>query len=161
MSYCVVYRGAPVRNGNFVTPAGAMARGLGVARSTTTIAKAGVGVIPIGFLNNKVTTDGPTYEEKMHISATVHAEKKVSVGQVQVIYYEPGIEYVMYGVNKAGTTFAVGEYVVQGSDGLFTDDAGAWSGNKRLGRVQEIDVLYGTTSEAVVWKAEADLGNVT
>ena len=159
-SFCVPYRGAPPRNGNFTTPASAMARGLGVARSGSTVAKAGVGVIPLGFLNNEVTTDGPSYEEKVHIPESVHREKKVSVGQVQVIYYQPGVEYVMYGVTKSGTTFAVGEYVVQAANGQFTDEAGGTTGEARLGRVQEINVTYENETTAVAWKAEADLGNV-
>ena len=160
MSYTKEYRGKPVKHGNFETPAAAMARGVAVVRSGDTIALLGAGALPpLGFLNNEVTTDGPSYEEKMHIPESILKERKISENVIEVIYYEPGLEYITYGNVLSGTTFAVGEYVVIAADGEFTDEAGGSAGNLRIGRVQEIDVVReGQTG--FVWKAEADLGVV-
>lgn len=151
------YRGQPLYDGNFDAPAVAMARGVFVDRSTLTVALAAVGVVPYGFLTSEVTTDGPSYEERVHIPGTVHDEVKVSEGKVGVLVFQIGMLYITAGNIKAGTTFAVGEFVVVAASGEFTDDAGAATGNQRVGRVDAINVTYAGET-CFVWKAEADLG---
>ncbi len=160
-TFCVAYRGAPVLDGNFETPAGAMARGVGVVRSSDTIALAGVGIVPLGFLNSEVTTDGPSYEELVHIplDSTIIHEKKVSEGVVQVTAYDPGTYYVLKGNIEAGTTFAVGEYVYMAASGEFTDGNGANQGDTVLGVVEQIDVTFGNETDCIVWQAVANLGD--
>ena len=160
-TFCVTYRGNPVLQGNFETPAGAMARGVGVVRSSDTVVEAGAGVVQEGFLNTEVTTDGPTYEELMHIGtdSTIINEKKVSTGVVQVTAYDPGTYYVMKGNVKAGTTFAVDEYVFMAASGEFTDLAGASAGDTILGVVSSITATFGNETDCVVWQAVANLGD--
>ena len=159
-TFCVPRRGQPVLQGNYETPASAMARGLAVVRSADTIAKAGAGSMPYGFLNHEVTLDGPSYEERVHIPTTIIAEVKVSEGVIQVVKYQPGIEYVMKGNTKSGTVFAVGEEVVIAPNGEFTDAAGGTSGGRKIGRVEEIGVTHMGESDCVVWTGESDLGTV-
>jgi len=156
--FCVPYRGHAFSHGNFVTPASAMSRGIAVNRSGTTIAKAAAGSPPYGFLNTEVTTDGPSYEEKIHIPETIIYERKVSEGVVQVYAYDPGVEYVMRGNVKSGTTFAVGNYVYIAANGEFTNEAGASSGDVRIGKVEQISITYEGETDAVVWRALPDLG---
>ncbi len=160
ITFCEVYRGNPVRHGNYETPAGAMARGIGVVRSSDTVAKAGVGVVPFGFLNTEVTTDGPSVEELLFIplDSKIIKEKKVSESVIQVIAYDPGTSYVIKGNVKAGTTFAVGEMVFMAADGEFTDLAGASVGDSVLGEVQEIDATWENEVDCMVWQAIANLG---
>lgn len=161
ITFCVSYRGNPVLQGNFETPAGAMARGVGIVRSSDTIALAGAGVVPEGFLNSEVTTDGPSYEELVHIplDSTIIHEKKVSEGVVQVTAYDPGTYYVMKGNVKGGTTFAVDEYVFQAASGEYTDLAGASAGDTILGIVSAIDVTFENEINCIVWQAVANLGD--
>ncbi len=160
ITFCVGYRGNPVLQGNFETPAGAMARGLGIVRSSDTVAKAGAGVVPLGFLNSEVTTDGPSYEDLMHIplDSTIMNEKKVSTGVVQVVAYDPGTFYVMKGNVKAGTTFAVGEYIFMAASGEYTDLAGASVGDTVLGVIESITETFMGETSCVVWQAVANLG---
>jgi len=160
ITFCVPFRGNPVPHGNFDTPAGAMARGVGVLRSSDTVALAGAGIVPYGFLNSEVTTDGPSYEELMHIptDSTIMNEKKVSTGKVQVYPYVPGVEYVMKGNVKAGTTFIVGEMVFMAADGEFTDLAGASVGDTLLGAVEQIDQTFMNEVDCITWQAIANLG---
>ncbi len=160
ITFCEVYRGTPVRHGNFETPSGAMARGIGVVRSSDTVAKASVGIVPYGFLNSEVTTDGPTYEELIHagLDSGIIKEKKVSEGVVQVIAYDPGTSYVIKGNVLSGTTFAVGEYVFMAADGEFTDLAGAAQGDTILGIVESITATWENETDCIVWQAVANLG---
>ena len=160
MSFCVPYRGKPYFNGNQDAPAGVMARGLAVVRSTVTIAKAGVGVRPYGFLNSEVTLTGETFEDRTMLPQNYPKKVKVSDGKVQIVALQDGVEYIFDGITKSGTTFAVGEYVVVAADGELTDEAGGASGNLRIGRVQEIDIVHEGQTGCVVFKAESDLGNV-
>jgi hypothetical protein len=155
ITFCVSYQGNPSLLGTYETPASAMARGIGVVRSSDTIAKASVGIEPLGFLNSEVTTDGPSFEELTFIqndNKIIH-EKKVSEGVVQLTNYEPGEFYVMSGNIKSGTTFAVDEYVYMAANGEFTDGAGASVGDEILGIVDAIDVTALNMTDAVVWKA--------
>ncbi len=163
ITFCVGYRGTPVLQGNFETPAGAMARGLCVERSSDTVAKSGAGTVPVGFLNSEVTTDGPSYEELSHIAldSTIMNEKKVSTGVVQVVAYDPGTFYVMKGNVKEGTTFAVGEYVFMAASGEFTDLAGASVGDTILGIVESITETFMGETSCIVWQAIANLGDKT
>ncbi len=160
MSFCVPYRGKPYLNGNQDAPSGVMARGLAVVRSTTTIAKAGVGVRPYGFLNSEVTLTGESFEDRTMLPQNFPKKVKVSDGKVQIVALQDGIEYILKGNIKSGTTFAVDEYVVIAADGEFTDEAGGATGNLRIGRVQEISITHEGQSGCVVFKAESDLGNV-
>jgi len=159
ITFCTTYRGNPVLHGNYDTPAGAMPRGIGVVRNGTTIAKAGAGIVPEGFLNSEVTTDGPSYEELMHIplDSTIMNEKKVSTGVVQITAYDPGSYYVLKGNVKAGT-FAVGEMVVMAANGEFTDLAGASVGDTLLGVVESITDTWMNETDCIVWQAVANLG---
>ena len=160
ITFCVPLRGNPIPDGNFETPAGAMARGVGIVRSSDTVAEAGAGVVPYGFLNTEVTTDGPSYEELMHkaLDSTIMNEKKVSEGVVQVYPYVPGVVYVMKGNVLSGTTFAVGEMVFMAAAGEFTDLAGASIGDTLLGAVEEIDVTHMSEEDCISWQAIANLG---
>jgi len=160
ITFCVPFRGNPVPHGNFDTPAGVMPRGIGVVRSSDTIAKAGAGIVPYGFLNSEVTSDGPSYEELVHIGldSTIMNEKKVSTGVVQVYPYVPGVEYVIKGNVKAGTTFAVGEMVFMAANGEFTDLAGASVGDVLLGAVEQIDQTFMSETDCITWQAIANLG---
>lgn len=156
-----VYRGGPPHIGNFDTPAGAMPAGIGVVRSTATVAKAGRGIIPEGFLNSEVTTDGSSYEEDLHVPIDSRRlmEVKVSEGKVQVIGYQPGVYYITKGNILAGVTFAVDEYILMAADGEFSDIAGATSGDIILGVVSEIDVHHMGMDDCIVWQAVAGLGS--
>ncbi len=159
-TFCVPYQGSPVLVGTYDTPAGAMARGTGVIKSSDTVALAGAGTVPEGFLNSEVTTDGPSYEERSHIaldSVIIH-EVKVSLAQVQVVAYAPGMYYVMRGNVLSGTTFAVDEYVYMAADGEFTDGAGASVGDTILGIVTAINETWEGLTDAIVWQAVANLG---
>jgi len=160
-TFCVAYRGNPGLHGNMDAPAVAMQRGLAVTRSSDTVAKAGAGVIPYGFLDSEVTTDGPNFEEKEFIPETIQNEVKVSVGKISVVPFVPGVEYVMSGNVESGITFAVGDSVVLAADGEITNESGIDNtGDQILGTVQEIDVVFEDVTDAVVWKAEADRGTV-
>ncbi len=160
ITFTEVYRGNPVRHGNYETPASAMARGIGVVRSSDTVAKASVGIVPFGFLNSLVTTDGPSYEELIHVGldSGIIKEKKVSEGVVQVIAYDPGTSYVTKGNILSGTTFAVGEYVFMAASGEFTDLAGAAVGDTILGIVESITATWENETDCMVWQAVANLG---
>ncbi len=160
ITFCVPFRGNPVPHGNFETPGSAMARGIGIVRSSDTVAKAGVGVVPYGFLNSEVTSDGPSYEELAHIAldSTIMNEKKVSTGVVQVYPYDPGVEYVLKGNVKAGTTFAKGEMIIMAADGEFTDLAGASVGDLVLGVIQQIDQTFMNELNCIFWQAVANIG---
>lgn len=161
ITFTDVVRGDPPYDGNFDTPAGAMPAGIGVVRSTATVAKAGRGIVPYGFLNSEVTTDGPSYEEDIHIPIDSRRlmEKKVSEGKVQVIGFQPGVVYISKGNVVSGVVFAVGEYVLMGADGEFSDIAGATSGDIILGVVEEIDRHHMGEDDCLVWQAVAGLGN--
>lgn len=160
ITFCVGYRGNPVLQGNLETPPDAMARGLGIVRSVDTIAKASSGIVPLGFLNTEVTTDGPTYEELLHIGldSTVMNEKKVSAGVVQVIAYDPGTFYVMKG-NVSGSAFVLYDMVLQASSGEFTALAGASVGDTVLGVVESITETFMGETGCTVWQAVANLGD--
>ncbi len=161
ITFTVPFRGNPVLIGNYETPAGAMARGVGVVRSTDTVALAGAGVVPVGFLNSEVTTDGPTYEELIHIGldSTIMHEKKVSTGVVQVVGYDAGTFYVTKGNVKSGTTFAVDEMVFMAASGEFTDLAGASVGDTIIGVVEQIDQTFMNELNCMVFQAVGNLGD--
>lgn len=160
ITFCVPYRGHAVVNGNFDAPATAMPRGIGVTRSSDTIVEASAGAEPYGFLDNVVTTDGPSVEELMYVplDSTIMNEVKVSTGKIRVTLYSPGIEYIMKGNVKSGTAFAVGEQVIIAANGEFTDSAGASAGDIILGVVEEIDVHYMGEDNCIVWKSTSGLG---
>jgi len=162
-TFCIPYQGKPPIVGTYDTPATAMPRGIGVYKNGTTILESDSGTIPEGFLNTEVTTDGPDYEELMHIStdSVIIHENKVSEGKVQVYAYSPGDYYVMRGNVKSGTTFAAGEIVYMAADGEFTDDAVADVGDIKLGIVTEIGVTFEGVTDCIVWQAVAGLGTKT
>jgi|GEM_PF-3514481 len=162
ITFTDVYRGDPPYDGNFDTPASAMPAGIGVVRSGDTVAKAGRGVVPYGFLNSEVTADGSSYEEDLHVPIDSRRlmEEKVSERKIQVIVFQPGAVYISKGNVVSGVTFAVGEYVVMGADGEFSDVGGATSGDIILGVVEEIDVTHMGEDDCLVWQAVAGLGNV-
>ena len=160
ITFCTAYRGSPVLLVNSDTPAGAMARGLGVSNSGATVAKAAAGAVPSGFLNSEVTTDGPSYEELIHIpqDSQIKNEKKVSEGKVQVIAYDPGTFYVMKGNVLGGVTFAVDEQLLMAAAGEFSDLNGASVGHTILGIVVAIDVTFMNEVNCIVWQAISNLG---
>ena len=154
------YRGKAPKDGNMEAPASAMAAGLGVVRSGSTIAKAGAGIVPYGFLWHDVTDDGPTYEEIKYIATSLVRERKVSDGKVTVILYDPGVVYISSAsVIKSSTTFAVGDYVYQAANGELTNDAAASVGDTILGIVEEISLTHQGETTAFAWQAIANLGN--
>ncbi len=160
ITFCVPYRGVPVLLGNYDTPAGVMPRGIGVVNSSDTVAKAAKGSVPVGFLNSEVTTDGPSYEELIHIGqdSLIKNEKKVSEGKVQVVAYDPGTFYVLKGNVLAGVTFAVDEQLLIAVDGEFSDLNGAAVGNTILGIVVAIDATFMNEVDCIVWQAISNLG---
>ncbi len=160
-TFCIPYQGQTVLIGTYDTPAGAMSRGTGVAKSSDTVALIGAGLVPEGFLNTEVTTDGPSYEELIHIpddSVIIH-ENKVSEGKVQMVGYAPGVYYVMRGNVLSGTTFTKDEYVFMAAAGEFTDLAGASVGDTILGVVTEIGATFEGLTDCIVWQAVANLGD--
>jgi hypothetical protein len=160
MDFTVVYRGNPPVDGNRDAPATAMARGVGVVQSGDTIVEAPRGSHPWGFLNSLVTTDGPSYEEDMHIGLDrdIMSEVKVSDGKVQVIGYQDGVEYISAGNVKSGVTLAVDEILYMAADGEFTDNAEATAGDLKIGVVKEINKSHMGETTAFVWQARVGLG---
>ncbi len=160
ITFTVPVRGNPPPHGNFDTPAGAMARGIGVVPSSDTVAACGSGLVPHGFLNSLVTTDGPTLEELMYIGidSAIMNEKKVSEGKVQVFPYQPGVSYITKGNVLSGVTFAVDEYVYMAATGEFADGNGASEGDSILGVVEKIDVHFMGEDDCMEWQAVANLG---
>lgn len=158
MSFTLPVLGHAPHDGSFDTPGSAMARGLAVVRSSDTVGKAGAGVVPYGFLNTEVTTDGPSYEERTHVPEGHFRENKVSEGKVEVIALADGVSYATSGVTKSGTTFAVGEKVYVAANGELTDDAGASSTHRQIGLVEKINQTVEDQTDVMVFQAQMNLG---
>lgn len=157
-TFCKVYRGHPVLDGNRTSPSGAMSMGVGVKLNGDTYALADVGTIPYAFLNNEVTVAGQDYEDMVHIPMDVNHVRKAQEGKVQLIRYQPGITYVIKGNVLSGVEFAAGEYVVMAANGEFSDENGASATNLRIGIVSAIGVTFAGKEDCIVWEAFADLG---
>lgn len=164
ITFCVPYRNvnAAHPHGNFETPAAAMSRGIGVYTDGSTVVECTAGSIPYGFLNTEVTTDGPSYEERLFIplDSIIFNEVKVSTHKVQVFPYVPGVSYILKGNILSGTTLGQDEYVFMADDGEFCDLAAASAGHHYLGVVEETGVTFMSESNCIVWKAMANLGIV-
>lgn len=158
-----LYRGRPIFNGNLAAPAGVMARGLAVVNTAGVVALSGAATRPLGFLQSEVVLE-VDYQKLLRIPESVMFEVPVSGGddkiKVQVLEYQDGTNYVMYGaeVIDASTTFAKDDLVYAIAGGKFANAANAAAGDFPLGRVTEIDVTVEDTVDAgVAWKAEATL----
>ena len=158
MSFTIPVLGHAPHDGTFDTPGSAMARGVAVIRSSDTVALAGAGVVPYGFLNTEVTTDGPSYEERIHVSEGHFRENKVLEGKVEVIVLADGVSYATSGVTAGGTTFAVGEKVFVGANGELLDDAAASTGDRQIGLVEKINQTVEDETDVMVFQAQMNLG---
>lgn len=158
MSFTLNVVGHPSHDGTFDTPAGVMARGVAVVRSTDTIALAGAGVIPIGFLNTEVTLTGSSYEDDTHVPEATVRENKVSEGKVDIIHLQPGVNYATSGVTAGGTAFLVGEEVYVAANGELTDAAGATTGDRKIGIVEKINQTVEDQTDVMVFRASMNLG---
>lgn len=150
--------GKPVLNGLQDSPATAMAAGLAVVQSGATIALAGVGVRPLGFLMNEVTLDGPLFEELEFTPQGVYREVKVSDGKIQVLELSDGVSYDVVGNIEAAVTFAVGDFVAIAPNGEFRI---ALTTNLIIGQVTDIDLLVGGLTGGFRFKALSQLEAVT
>lgn len=122
------------------TPASAMTRGLAVKKSSATIALAGAGDRPYGFLGTEVTTDGLSWLELETLPHAQVEENKVSEGKVIVILWEPGD--IATDNIKSGESWAVGEKVAVTANGVLTVDAAAQN-DVYIGIVKAVDQTYG------------------
>lgn len=136
-------------------PASVMARGLAVVKDAATIDECATTERPYGFLATEVTADGLSFLELETIPHAEVEETKVSVGKVAVILWEPGD--IATDNIKGTETWAVGELVGAGADGLLSVDALA-TGDHYIGIVKEINAMYGGTTGMVVITLSHDLG---
>jgi len=141
-------------DGTMDAPAGAMARGLAVVKSSDTIAACGAGERPYGFLLIDVTADGLSTLEMDFIPHAEVEETKVSVGKVNVLIWEPGD--IATDNIKAEETWAVGELIACTASGVLTNDPA--QGDYYIGIVKAIDQMYGATTGVAVITLSHDLG---
>ena len=120
-------------------PASPMAAGIAVKKSGTTIALAGAGDRPYGFLRTNVTSDGLKYEELKYLPHAEVEETKVSVGKVSVVLWEPGM--IATDNIKGAENWAVGDKISVAANGELSN-AGA-ANDVYVGIVTEIDKNYG------------------
>jgi len=135
-------------------PASAMARGVAVSRSGSTIAKTGDGARPYGFLATEVTTDGLNWLELETIPHAEVEETKVSTGKVRVVLFEPG--RIATDQILGTDTFSVGDKVAIAANGLITNTTA--TGDVYIGTVYAVNQNYGGTTGMLVIDLSHDLG---
>lgn len=136
-------------------PANAMARGIVVVKDSDTIDECATTERPYGFLATDVTADGLSHLELETIPHAEVEETKVSVGKVNVILWEPG-EIAIDNI-KGSESWAIGELVGAGADGLLSVDA-LDTGDHYVGIVKAVDQIIGGTTGMVVITLSHDLG---
>jgi len=141
-------------NGEYSAPASAMAKGLAVVISGSTIAKCGAATRPDGFLLTAVTTDGLSYQELLAIPHAEVEETKVSVGKVRFVEYVDGVEIATD--NNNSETWSVGDKILCIANGVLSNVGD--SGDYYIGKVISSSHAAGGETGLERIKLSKDLG---
>ena len=163
MNTFVVKKGGEYLGIYTTTASTAFVKGGAMGRPTAAgvLAYATAGTHPYAFLLNKVSTDGLTYEERIHTPGLASEEVKAG-DAVMVLLNQPGVMVATDCINAdwdgSETDPAVGDEVEVGASGVLQKTTVGT--HAKIGRVIDVDVLAdGNASTLLIQLNADDLGD--